>query len=330
VLAQAASGTDVVPDGSWVAAMRAGDFDRAWALTDRDLATLREGAPGKHEGPRHLQRIWRGEDLGNKRVLVRCYHGLGDTIQFARFMPQLRAIAKSVSVWCQPQLLPLMQRVVGVDHVSPLHDGAPEVDFDVDIEIMEIPHAIRAGKDQIAMRRPYLSLPPQKPGPALLGEDLNVGLVWEGGDWDRRRAIPVSMLRRLDFPGIKLYSFQRGPQASRCAEIGADDVSTPDICTLGHLVRRMDVVISVDTMLAHLAGALGCKGWVLLHADCDWRWPAPGAKESVWYPTLRLFHQKSPGDWSEAIEDVRDQLIDWAARKRHANLTGSRQADATL
>jgi hypothetical protein len=92
--------------GSWTEAMRAGDFERAWAINDRDLAML--AYPPKHTGPRHLQRIWRGEELRGKDVLVRCYHGLGDTIQFLRFMRPLRDVARRVTVWCQGELLPLV------------------------------------------------------------------------------------------------------------------------------------------------------------------------------------------------------------------------------
>src|SRR5215218_6964810 len=137
---QAAEG----PGGDWISAMRGGDFERAWAITDRNLATYRQGHEDKHSGPRHLQRIWRGEELRNRRVLVRCYHGLGDTIQFARFLPPLAGLTRELSVWCQPELLSLIERVEGVDRAIPLHDGAPDVEYELDIEIMEIPHAIRA------------------------------------------------------------------------------------------------------------------------------------------------------------------------------------------
>ncbi|MBV9531256.1 MAG: hypothetical protein JO283_09340, partial [Bradyrhizobium sp.] len=130
--------------GGWIAAMRAGDFARAWQISDCDLAAVRRKDPPKHEGPRHRQRIWRGEPLRSRRVLVRCYHGLGDTIQFARFLSPLRQIASEVILWCQPELLSVMATVDGVDRILPLHDGTPDLDFDVDIEIMEIPHAIRA------------------------------------------------------------------------------------------------------------------------------------------------------------------------------------------
>jgi len=294
--------------------MRAGEFPRAWAITDRDLAS--RSLPTKHTGPRHLQRIWRGEELADKHVLVRCYHGLGDTIQFLRFMPPLAAIAGSVTVWCQAELLPLVERLDDVDLAVPLHDGEPGVKFEVDIEIMEIPHAIGAGRELVEMRTPYLSLPDvTRTQPLAENRGLAVGLVWEVGAWDKRRAVPAGLLSGLAHDGIALYSLQRGAGIDRLGETGARDISTPDIVALGHLLRRLDLVICVDTMVAHLAGALGCEAWVLLHADCDWRWPAQGAR-TFWYPTLRLFHQQTPGRWDSVIDEVRQALLARAEEKR--------------
>jgi hypothetical protein len=297
--------------------MRSGDFERAWTINDRDLAIFCRSAPEKHTGPRHLQRIWRGEMLCGRRVLVRCYHGLGDTIQFARFMRPLRAIAGDVTLWCQPELLSLMERVEGVDRAMPLHAGTPDVGFDVDIEIMEVPHAIRVGPDLVEMRQPYLTLPPDDP-PVRSGtsDRLAVGLVWEVGDWDKRRAIPRSLLSRLKSERVDLFSLQRGPAAARASEIGAMDIGTPDICMLGHKIKQLDLVVCVDTMVAHLAGALGCEAWVLLHADCDWRWSACGST-AFWYPSLRLFHQPVPGDWSGVVEEVRTALQERSAMREH-------------
>lgn len=302
---------------SWTEAMRAGDFARAWAIADRDLAAL--AATPKHTGPRHLQRIWRGEELANKRLLVRCYHGLGDTMQFLRFMPALRMIARSVTVWCQAELLPLVERVEGVSLAIPLHDGTPDTEFDVDIEIMEVPHAIRAGRGTVEMRAPYLTLPP---GGAAAGrlhhfQKVAAGLVWEVGAWDKRRAIPPTLLRRLAGAGRTLYSLQRGGGAEPLPETIARDISTPDIVALGHLIRQLDLVICVDTMVAHLAGALGCEAWVLLHADCDWRWPISGPR-TFWYPSLRLFHQRTQGNWDDVIEEVRQMLLARAELTRRA------------
>ncbi|MVT50657.1 hypothetical protein GPL17_09135 [Bradyrhizobium yuanmingense] len=291
--------------GGWAEAIRTGDFARAWTINDRDLLEIAH--PPKHTGPRHLQRIWRGEDLKDKHVLVRCYHGLGDTIQFLRFMKPLRAIARSVTLWCQPELLPLVGGAAGVDCAIPLHDGAPEIAFEVDIEIMEVPHAIRARRHQVEMRGPYLALPPIALPPLRREQSLAVGLVWKVGEWDKRREVPAVLLRNLAGPGVTLHSLQRGASADELAAIGARDVSTPDIIALGHRLRQLDLVVCVDTMVAHLAGALGCEAWVLLHADCDWRWPQSGAR-SFWYPSLRLFHQTRPGDWGPVIAEVRNGL----------------------
>src|SRR3954447_3119975 len=144
----------------WAAAMRAGDFGRAWSINDRDLAwRISEDAP-KHAGPRHLQHIWRGEPLRDARVLVRCYHGLGDTLQFIRFAKPLRATARQVIVWTQPALLNLVRAVEGVDCALPLHDGTPMVDYDTDIEVMELAHALRPTTHAVAQAVPYIKPPP--------------------------------------------------------------------------------------------------------------------------------------------------------------------------
>jgi hypothetical protein len=289
--------------------MRSGDFARAWAITDQDLPIFRLSGQSENDTPRHFQRIWRGEELRDRRVLVRCYHGLGDTIQFVRFIPALRRLAREVIVWCQPELLSLVERVDGADRVLALHDGEPEVAFDVDIEIMEVPHAIRAGREQFEMRSPYLKKVAGEGGESLAGmETVTAGLVWQGGDWDRRRAVPAALLKRLRVPGTKLYSLQRGPASNEAAQIGAVDISTPDIETLAHTLKKLDVLICVDTMVAHLSGALGCETWLMLHADCDWRWPSAG-HHTFWYPTMKLFHQRVAGEWDDVVGEVRKALL---------------------
>jgi len=291
----------------WVSAMRAGRFERAWAITDRDIA--RSVVDDKHTGPRHLQRIWRGEELRNRRVLVRCYHGLGDTIQFARFLPHLAEIAHGLTVWCQPELLPLIAGVAGVDQAIPLHDGTPEAEFDVDIEVMEIPHAIRAGRELIERHGPYLTLPRRSVPSYVVAQDaLAVGLVWEVGNWDKRRVIPAQLLKELNKPGVEVYSLQRGAGSGDVDHIGASDISTPDIIELGYRMGELDVIVSVDTMVVHLAGALGYEPWVMLHADCDWRWPSRGGA-SLWYPRAKLFHQHRAGVWEDVIHDVKSALV---------------------
>lgn len=294
--------------------MRAGAFDLAWSITDRDIAQLRISGAPRHTGPRHLQRIWRGEALAG-RILVRCYHGLGDTIQFARFLAALRRRVDEVILWCQPELIPVMAGIEGVDRALALHDGDVGVDYDAEIEIMELAHALRVSGAEIAGPVPYIRYGAR---PSALrsrdaGVPLRVGLVWQAGNWDERRSIRAAELSPLaGIAGVELVSFQRGSAAQEAPLIPARDASTPHLGELAARLCRLDLVITVDTMLAHLAGALGLRTWTLLHADCDWRWPRHGER-TVWYPTMRLFHQDGPGQWTAAIERVRARLAGFAS-----------------
>lgn len=308
-----------VPDGeNRFSAMRIGDFERAWAITDRELLEFcRSGSP-KYDGPRHLQRIWRGEDLRDKRVLVRCYHGLGDTIQFARFLSPMRRMAREVVVWCQPELLSLIGGIAGVDQVIPLHDGVPDAAFDVDIEIMEIPHAIRARREEAEMCQSYLGAAGRHHVTRSQCRPMSVGLVWAVGDWAKGREVPALLLKRLKLPDLRLCSLQRGPAAAAATEIGAIDISTSDIEVLAGRLRELDLLVCVDTMVAHLSAALGCETWIMLHSDCDWRWPASGER-TFWYPSARLFHQRFPGDWSGVVESIRSALCVRATNWRSAD-----------
>src|SRR2546423_78573 len=170
------------PD-AWSAAMRAGNFERAWEISDRVLRRrVAAGEPCWH-WPRHLQFIWSGVPLNGKRVLVRCYHGLGDTIQFIRFAAPLRAIAREVRVWAQPSLVPIVATAGGVDHVLPLHDGTVEADYDADVEIMELPHALRTTLESLPRQVPYLQTPDVSPDLSPCGPEFRIGIVWQAGAW---------------------------------------------------------------------------------------------------------------------------------------------------
>jgi len=302
-------------DDEWMAAMRRGDFARAWEISDGVLRERKASGGGGWDLPRHEQNIWNGASLSGKRVLVRCYHGLGDTIQFIRFAAPLRAVAQEVIVWVQPSLMELVKTARGVDNAIPLHDGTPDVDYDVDIEVMELVHALRIQPDTIPIEVPYL-FPPQKAARSL-GPGFNVGIVWEAGGWDPRRSIPAPHIAQLArVSGITLHSLQRGPAQKLVSQITASDISTDDVCETARRIRQLDLIVCVDTMVAHLAGALGAPVWLLLHARCDWRWTAGLA--SVWYPTMRVFRQAKPDDWSSVIASVRESLIEDSAARSPA------------
>ena len=284
-------------------AMLGGDFERAWRVSDGVLAQRLSAKEPCWNVPRHMQWVWRGEPLAGKRVLVRCYHGLGDTLQFVRFAAPLRAAASDVAVWVQPELLSLVASVPGVDRVLPLHDGDPGVAYDVDIEVMELPHALRVTLGTLPGRVPYV-FPRQAPARFPRDGRSLVGIVWRAGNWDPRRTIPPGLMARLGaVPGVELVSLQRGHSPQELGETGARDLSSGDGEAAAQIIRELDLVVSVDTMVAHLAGALGAPVWTLLHSDADWRWMR-GREDSPWYPTMRLFRQRRPGDWSGVIDEV--------------------------
>jgi hypothetical protein len=291
------------PD-AWFAAMRVGDFERAWEISDEVLRRRRATGATCWHWPRHLQFVWSGVPLAGKRVLVRCYHGLGDTIQFIRFAARLREAAREVLVWAQPSLLSLVATADGVDRVLPLHDGTPEAEYDADIEIMELPHALRIAFGSLPGPLPYLRLPAIPRDPMPHGDGLRVGLVWEAGGWDPRRSLPTAVVSQLaGVRGVRLFSLQRGPAREQAAALGATDISTESASEAAARMSQLDLIISVDTMAAHLAGALGLPVWTLLQAECDWRW-MDRAEDTPWYPTMRLFRQPWPGDWDWVMDQV--------------------------
>jgi hypothetical protein len=278
--------------------MLCGDFAAAWQISDEVLQRRLLAGEDCSERPRHLQFVWNGEPLDGKRVLVRCYHGLGDTIQFVRLLAELRPRVAEITLWVQPQLVELLSAVRGVDRVLPLHDGTPDVACDADIELMELPHALRLTLDTIPNRVPYLYVPAaRRRRPRWPPRD--VGLVWRAGDWVAQRSIPRSAIAPLgEVEGVRWYSLQYPPQP---LPFDAIDLACRDMQRMASRMLTLDLLISVDTMAAHLAGALALPVWTLLHEDCDWRWQA-GRDDTPWYPTMRLFRRQGGEEWGAVID----------------------------
>jgi hypothetical protein len=294
------------PGDAWMRHMRGGEWEQAWRISDRELPR-RAREPCAH-WPRHLQYVWTGAPLAGKRVLVRCYHGLGDTLQFIRYAPLLKALAGEVIVWAQPGLLPLLATVEGIDQLIPLHDGVPQAGFDVDVEVMELPHIFRTTLATVPSRIPYLHAEPMALPPAA-GRRPAVGLVWKAGDWAERRSIPFSLLTPFaSLAEVDLFILQPSALAAGWnGQFGIylGEFGLPDYA---RAIRAMDLVISIDSMPAHLAGAMGIPVWTLLHTDADWRW-MENRDNSPWYPSMRLFRQPRTGDWGSVIEEVTSELL---------------------
>ncbi len=287
----------------WTQAMRAQDFAAAWHIADRVLAARDPATCDDPRLPYHLRWVWDGTKPDGQHVLVRCYHGLGDTLHFARFLPALRRRAAHVTLEAQPELCPLLHQLPGVDQLVAFDTAGPLPPGRCTAEIMELAHMLRATPDDVSRCVPYLSCPAR---PALQPKDGALALCWQAGDWDAARSIPLrALLAACDVAGRRLISLQRGPAAAEAthpAFLNPAD-SDPDVVRSAALACAASLVITVDTMVAHLAGALGRPTVLLLRHDADWRWPEPG-QPSAWYPTSTIFRQHAPGDWAGPMEEL--------------------------
>jgi len=293
--------TDTI-EGSWFEHMRSGDFESAWKLSDSVLAL---GLNRDFERmPRHCQSIWDGSSLAGKKVLIRCYHGLGDSIQFIRYAPLVKKLASWVMVWAQPSLIELFKTAKGIDRLLSLHDGVPGVSYDVDIEIMELPFAFRTTVSSIPAEIPYLSAPPL----TYPVKGISIGLVWQAGDWNKERNIPFHFLRPLfAIKDVQYVILQENLEKARWSPGLGFYPGKFNLFDYARIIKELDLLISVDSMPCHLAGALNVPVWTMLQKSADWRW-MDTRTDSPWYPSMKLFRQERQGDWTHVVERVAEEL----------------------
>lgn len=275
----------------WVEAMRARRHEEAWLLASQTLAERDPATRDDPSLPYHLRWVWNGEPVDGRDVLVRCYHGLGDTLQFARFLPLLAERAASVTVEVQPRLLDLVATVSDRVRLHPFDLAHPLRAPDLDLEITELCLALRAP--------PSAVLPPYLHASRAALPTGTIAICYGSGEWDRDRSVPADLFTRIchHAPAVTLM-----PEPTDLPVI--NPAGCPfDMGATAALVAGATLVITVDTMIAHLAGALGRPTWLLLKADPDWRW-SPHARTTDWYPGMRLFTQPRPGDWASVIEEV--------------------------
>ena len=293
---------------AWQTSMRRGDYEEAWRIDERVLAARDPGSRDDPCLPYHLRWVWDGKPFANRHVLVRCYHGLGDTLQYARYLPLLGSLAASLRVEVQPELVPLLGSVPGIDQLIPFVLDAPTPPSECDIEIMELAFALRKTPD--AFTTPYLHTAPASLPPGTLA------LCWQAGNWDPERAIPQELFRCFtSHPCIALVP---GPTELKVLNPGG---CSSDIQATASLVAGVELVITADTMIAHLAGAMHRRVWILLKHDADWRWMVDRT-DSPWYPSARLYRQPTPGDWMSVMTRVRQDLSSEERHQRHRRERG--------
>ncbi len=291
-----------------------GDFARGWPECEWRWRARGFPTP-ENQGP-----LWDGSPLDGAVILLTAEQGLGDTIQFARYASLVAERGGRVTLQVPPSLTRILRSVPGVDRV--IATGDPTGAYRCHAPLMSLPHIFGTTGETIPAPASYLT-----PDAALCrtwakrlgaGPRLKVGIVWRGFALhrnDRNRSCPLgAFLPLIDVPGVRLFSLQKDT-ADDAPPLpgGIEDLSGElgDFADTAAAMSHMDLVISVDTSVVHLAGAMGRPVWVLLPHSPDWRWMLD-REDSSWYPTMRLFRQAEPGNWQEVAARVAQALGDRA------------------
>ncbi|MGY8705245.1 tetratricopeptide repeat protein [Bradyrhizobium sp. 18BD] len=285
-----------------------GDFENGFEAYRwrRKCKTLSDGDPTFTEPE------WQGEPLDGRTLLLFAEYGLGDALHFVRYLPMVTALGGKVILQVQPALAALLQQL---PDVTVIPRGMPLPAFDLQLPLMSLPRLFGTTLDTIPAEIPYLHPDPTRLArwrAALVDVTaLKVGVVWAGNarhKGDRQRSLPAeAVLPRLVMPGVQLYSLQKEPRpedAEMLAALGTDIIDLApalgDFADTAAAVAALDLVIAVDTSVAHLAGTLGRPVWMLTPYALDWRW-LRDREDSPWYPTMRLFRQRSPREWEDPL-----------------------------
>lgn len=330
--ALAAAGADAAAESAYLAALERdpGLVNAHWNLA---LLRLRQGRyaeawPGyewrwrRPGAPLHYHDhhpAWDGGPFAGRTLLLHTEQGLGDAMQFARYLPRVQALGGRVVLECPPSLLRLFAASFpGIELVA---KGGPVPPFDLQAALPSLPGLFATTLETIPATVPYLRWPGHGSGESpdsAGGSALRVGLTWSCSVPSSGRDLPVAALAPLfALPGLRFHALQLGPAGGGLAEVPGGgrvvDLSPGmgDFADTAALVQALDLVISVDTAMVHLAGGLGRPVWVPLQHRADWRWLEQRA-DSPWYPTARLFRQPAPGDWDSVVAGLAAALRSYA------------------
>jgi Flp pilus assembly protein TadD len=298
-----------------------GDFERGWSEYEWRLSCKR------HVGYNPSCARWTGEDLHGKTILLHAEQGLGDTIQVIRFVTEVRnRQPEQVIVICQQSLVRLFGRFPGIDVLREERSAVPP--FDVHASLLSLPAILGTTLANLPAPRSYLSADSETTAfwRAILARALGkndmdhavkIGVVWQGNPKHRQDRLRSFRLRELEplarLPGVRLISLQKEHGIEQLRELGGRFSVTELACETGEsadqrdfldtaaIVSQLDLVVTADSAVAHLAGSLGARVWVALQAVAEWRWMLD-REDSPWYPSMRLFRQRTSGDWLGVFE----------------------------
>jgi tetratricopeptide (TPR) repeat protein len=268
------------------------------------------------------QPLWDGSPVAPRRLLIHCEQGFGDTLQFIRYVPMVRAVVPEAMVAAQPELLPLVEDS-GFGRLIAKEGPLPA--FDVHAPLMSLPRIFGTELETVPRDVPYLKAKPDRVArwheELAVYPGLRIGIAWQGRRafrGDVLRSIPLASFAPLAaVGGARLLSLQKGPGSEQVQALQGRfevidlaarlDNSGGAFLDTAAVMENLDLVITSDTAIAHLAGGLGVRVWVALAFAPDWRWMV-GRDDSPWYPTMRLFRQRAPGDWSGVFERMAAEL----------------------
>ena len=296
-----------------------GDMEQGWKDFESRLFIEKPGSEVKAIYGNHPR--WQGEDFQGKTLLVREDFGIGDLLQFLRFLPLVKQRGGKVVLAVRKKLLGLLADASGTDEVISRELAQQRSDeYDLQVTMMSLPFLLDIRLDKLPVPIPYLHADPTRSEAwrKRLGQNsFRVGLVWTANPENMALAARSIALKDLapwlDVPGITLYGLQYGETAAEAdcltgnlsvLNIGDEVVDFEETAAV---VANMDLVITVDTAMAHLAGAMDIPDWVLLPYPAEWRWMR-NREDSPWYPAMRLFRQEQAGEWEPVFNRVRDEL----------------------
>ncbi|TAD78697.1 MAG: tetratricopeptide repeat protein [Oscillatoriales cyanobacterium] len=307
--------------GDWAGGLM--DYEHRWFCVE----TARGLPPVPFPQP-----VWNGsQTLQGKTILLYCDMGFGDALNFVRYAPWLAARGARVLLEAPPALARLLGTVAGIDRLIPRGEAVPA--FDYWSPLMSLPAAFQTTPASIPATIPYLqppiagpTLPPRSPH-----QPRRVGIVWASGRTGataRKRSSPLALWQDLlALPNLEFFVLQKEMEPAEAAWLADRGVTLlgdrlGDFADTAGAIAQLDLVISVDTAVAHVAGAIGQPVWILVPAVPDWRWLLTGDR-TAWYPTARLFRQPKIGDWSGLFDRLRPALIQWASELSVGHATPS-------
>ena len=280
--------------------LREENFNRGWSLHE-----WRRKLPGYEERV-EAHKEWNGRELKDKTILLRAEQGLGDTLQFIRYAPLVKQSVGRVVLECQDELLNILKDYPGVDEV--VGRSGEGVVYDEALPLLSVPWVLGLKRAYLEESVPYLGDYVRQ----IRGEKLRVGLTWSGSKQhpqDVLRSIKLEELHVLSrVPDIEWVCVQKeGVEDLRRVGWGMEIPGLESFTSTQTVLEGLDLIITVDTAIAHLAGAMGMPVWTFIQFSSDWRWGME-ADNTLWYPSMRLFRQKSFRDWSHTIGEIEDAL----------------------